>query len=75
MIILKLMKIRFDAAEEVGILTARLVVAQRAARDTANALADALMRESSGRLCKILALENPPKRKASGRQKARNGPR
>jgi hypothetical protein len=62
--ILELMKLNFDATEEVESITARLVAAHRFQRTAAGALSDALMRESSARLCKILALENPPKRRA-----------
>lgn len=64
MTILELMKLSFDATEEVESVTVRLVAAHRFQRTAAGALSDALMRESSGRLCKILALENPVKSKA-----------
>jgi hypothetical protein len=68
--ILKLMRRRWTAAEKVESLTARLVIAQRAARNAADALSDALAKESGARLVRIIALEHPPK---SGRRKASKG--
>jgi hypothetical protein len=62
--ILELMKLSFDATEEVESVTARLVAAHRFQRTAAGALSDALMRESSARLCKILTLEAAARRKA-----------
>jgi hypothetical protein len=69
--ILKLMKVRWTAADEAErltlqtvALTLRLVTAQRHARDAADALADALAKESSARLVTIMRLEHPPKRRA-----------
>ena len=67
MTILELMKRRWAAAEEVEALTVRLSAAQRAARDTADALSDALSRESGERLCTILALEAAARRKTPGK--------
>lgn len=69
--IIELMEKRWTAAEEAESLTLelvaltlscarsalQLVTAQRHARDAADELADALAKESSARLCKILALE------------------
>jgi hypothetical protein len=61
--ILDLMRARWAAAEEVEAITARLMLAQRAQRDTADQLADALGKESNARLVTIMRLEHPPKKR------------
>ncbi len=83
MTILDLMERRWaaaDEAESLALQTAinalQLVTAQRHARESADALADALTKESGTRLCKILQLENPgpPSRDISRpKRRARKG--